>query len=382
MTSLLKHKRVEFSELFYDLVFVYAISKTTALIHHLHHGVLTVEAIASFLMALLVLVNSWMIQTVYTNRFGKNSLLNIVIMFINMGILLLVANMITNDWHGYFKAFCLAIGSLTFTLFFQYVIEYFRHDRNTNEVKSIRVLLGVTGIRTIGVLVAAFLPMEIGIGVYTTSIIGTFLAPMIMTNAETPFEVNLPHLIERISLLVIITFGEMIMGLANHFKLENFNIHSLMYFLIMLSLFMFYFGEFDHAIDNHSGQNGIFLIYSHYLIFLGLLMMTVSLDFLVEADANRLFVTIFFYIGIGLFQAAVLANGPYNKDYLRYSRRFYGIQAMFFIVAFGLSLVFLNQPTIVIFIATVFTFVMEFHFIYFYMSQTRKNLKRADWDLY
>lgn len=41
MSSLIKHKRVEFTELFYDLVFVYAISKTTALIHHLHHGVLT-----------------------------------------------------------------------------------------------------------------------------------------------------------------------------------------------------------------------------------------------------------------------------------------------------------------------------------------------------
>ena len=32
MTNLIKHKRVEFSELFYDLVFVYAISKTTAII--------------------------------------------------------------------------------------------------------------------------------------------------------------------------------------------------------------------------------------------------------------------------------------------------------------------------------------------------------------
>ena len=29
MSNLIKHKRVEYSELFYDLVFVYAISKTT-----------------------------------------------------------------------------------------------------------------------------------------------------------------------------------------------------------------------------------------------------------------------------------------------------------------------------------------------------------------
>ena len=37
MTSI-THKRVEYTELFYDLVFVYAISKTTALIHHLDNG--------------------------------------------------------------------------------------------------------------------------------------------------------------------------------------------------------------------------------------------------------------------------------------------------------------------------------------------------------
>lgn len=41
VTSLIKHKRVEFTELFYDLVFVYAISKTTSLIHHLHNGIVT-----------------------------------------------------------------------------------------------------------------------------------------------------------------------------------------------------------------------------------------------------------------------------------------------------------------------------------------------------
>lgn len=53
MSNLIKHKRVEYSELFYDLVFVYAISKTTALIHHLHHGVLSLDAIFGFLMSIL-----------------------------------------------------------------------------------------------------------------------------------------------------------------------------------------------------------------------------------------------------------------------------------------------------------------------------------------
>ena len=48
----------------------------------------------------------------------------------------------------------------------------------------------------------------------------------------------------------------------------------------MLSLFLFYFGQFDHAIDEKSNQKGLFLIYSHYPIFIGLTMMTVSMGFL------------------------------------------------------------------------------------------------------
>ena len=51
MTTLIKHKRVEFSELFYDLVFVFAISKVTTLIDHLHNGILTWNSFLDFFMA-------------------------------------------------------------------------------------------------------------------------------------------------------------------------------------------------------------------------------------------------------------------------------------------------------------------------------------------
>ena len=48
MATLIKHKRVEFSELFYDLVFVFAISKATALIHPIHNGVLAWDSLLDF----------------------------------------------------------------------------------------------------------------------------------------------------------------------------------------------------------------------------------------------------------------------------------------------------------------------------------------------
>ena len=381
MTNLIKHKRVEFTELFYDLVLVFAISKTTALIHHLHNGILTWSSLFDFFMSLLVLVNSWMIQTVYTNRYGKNSLFNMVIMFINMGLLLFISNMIGHDWQLYFHSFCWAVGTLSLTLFFQYLVEYYRKSTDAVDRKSIKGLLLMTGLRTFGVYLAALLPLNLGIYVFVLSILLTFIMPITITRKAKYFQVNLPHLIERISLLVIITFGEMIMGLANFFTIENFSIYSLLYFMIMLSLFLFYFSQFDHAIDEASNQKGIFLIYSHYPIFIGLLMITVSMSFLLNPEANHLFVTSFFYIGLGLFQAAVLANGPYNKHYLRFSKHFYFIQIALYLTALILSLIFASSPIIVVTIATILSLAIEIHFIHFYMTQTRKY-STPDWDLF
>lgn len=381
MTTLIKHKRVEFSELFYDLVFVFAISKVTTLIDHLHNGILTWNSFLDFFIATLVLIDSWMIQTDYTNRYGKNSLFNIVIMFIKMGILLFIANMIGPDWQQYFHYLCWAIGTLTLTLFFQYLVEFFRKSTDDVNRESIKGFLWITGLGSLGVYLTALLPIYVGVSVLFASILLTFIMPSILLNKDKHYQVNLPHLIERISLLVIIMFGEMITELANFFTIENFSIYSVLYFIIMISLFLFYFGQFDHAIDEKSNQKWLFLIYSHYPIFIGLMMMTVSMSFLLNPEANRLFATSFSYIGFGLFQAAVLANGPYNKDYLRYSKGFYWVQAALYLIALILSLIFASNPLIVVTIATILTLAIQIHFVHFYMTQTRKHAT-PDWDLF
>ena len=383
MTTLIKHKRVEFSELFYDLVFVFAISKVTTLIHHLHNGILTWNSFFDFFIATLVLTDSWMIQTVYTNRYGKNSLFNMVIMFIKMGLLLFIANMMGPDWQQYFHYLCWAIGTLTFTLFLQYLVEFFRKSTDDANRESIKGFLWITGLGSLGVYLAALLPLPIYVRVYIffASILLTFIMPIILLSKDKHYQVNLPHLIERISLLVIITFGEMIMELANLFTIENFSIYSVLYFIIMLSLFLFYFGQFDHAIDEKSNQKGLSLIYSHYPIFIGLLMMTVSMSFLLNPETNLLFATSFFYIGIGLFQAAVLANGPYNKHYLRYSKSYYCVQATLYLAALILSLIFASNPIIVVSITTILALAIAIHSIYFYMTQTKKH-STPYWELF
>ena len=381
MTTLIKHKRVEFSELFYDLVFVFAISKATALIHPLHSGVVAWDSLLDFFISVMVIINSWMIQTIYTNRYGTNSLFNMVIMFINMGLMLFMSNMIGYNWQQWFYYTCWAVGTLTLTLFFQYLVEFFRESTDNTDRESIKGFLWLTGLGSLGVYLAALFPIYVGVYIFIASILLTFIVPIILITKDEHFQVNLPHLIERVSLLVIITFGEMVVGLASFFTVENFSIYSVLNFVIMLSLFLFYFGEFDHAIDEGSSQKGLFVIYSHYPIFIGLMLMTVSMGYLLNPEANLLVAISFFYIGIGLFQAAVLANGPYNKNYLRYPRSYYCAQATLYLAALILSLLFASNPITVLSIATIFALAIAIHFIYFYVTQNKKYSK-SNWGFF
>ena len=48
-------------------------------------------------MTTFVLVDAWMLHTAFTNQYGKNSFLNLPIMFVKMMILLVFAGMIVED---------------------------------------------------------------------------------------------------------------------------------------------------------------------------------------------------------------------------------------------------------------------------------------------
>lgn len=376
MASIIHHKRVEFTELFYDLVFVYAISKLTGLIHHLHYGVVPQEAIIVFLFSLLVLVNSWMIQMVFTNRFGKNSPLNMLVMFTNMGLLLYISNMISTEWQDNYHAFCFAVGTLSLTLFLQYLIEYFRKGIAPETKQSIRSFLWMTGLRTFAVYLAALLPLEIGSPIYVAGVLITFIMPITQTRKGSHFSINLPHLIERLSLLVIIIFGEMIMGLTAFFTRETFSFQSVCYFAIMALLFLYYFGQFDHVIEETQEKNGIFIIYSHYPIFIGLIMITVSMSFLADSEVIHQFATNFLYAGIGLFLLGVLYNSRFNKKQYQFPESYYFYtQNLIFVGGFAVSAFIAPTPTFVSLVTAVTLLLLEAHFIYFYLKNTDEKIK-------
>lgn len=118
-------KRVSLIELFYDLVFVYMVFRATEMIHHLHNGIVGLPVLGIFAIVVIVFINSWMVQMVFTNRHGKISGTNVIFSFVDMAILLYMSNSfsITFDWH--LAIFFIAAGLLSLTLCIQYVLVYF-----------------------------------------------------------------------------------------------------------------------------------------------------------------------------------------------------------------------------------------------------------------
>lgn len=54
------NKRVSKIALFYDLVFVYMISKTTEILHHLEHGLVSPTSFALFaLIVIIFIIHGW-----------------------------------------------------------------------------------------------------------------------------------------------------------------------------------------------------------------------------------------------------------------------------------------------------------------------------------
>lgn len=372
MSSLIHHKRVEFTELFYDLVFVFAISKMTGLIHHLDDGILPFFHFVTFLTALILLVNTWMVQTIFTNRYGKNSLFNMLIMFVDMGLLMLISNSFTTNWQGIFHNFSLIVSLLSGTLFLQYAVQYIQ-SKTEPDRQLIKSFLYMLGIRTGGVFIASLLPYKIGIGIYFAAIFISFIMPIFTRKSMSQVPINFPHLVERIALLVIITFGEMIVGIADFFQTDTFGLHSILFLFMVVLLFLIYFGEFDHALDESLNTLGLRLIYSHYLIFSGILMLTVSMTFLTEHEANHLFVVGFLYTGLFAFLLAIILNGVYNKPAYKWTRSYRIVYWGLFGLGLLGSLIFANSPLMVTSITTATIFLIWIHFIRFYIKNHRQS---------
>ncbi|MFM0816932.1 low temperature requirement protein A [Streptococcus suis] len=344
----IKHKKVELTELFYDLVYVYTISQLTSIIHHAHQGVVSLQSFFNFSVGLIIFINSWMVQTVFTNRFGSNSLRNIIFMFLQMICLLVASSAVAGDWQTSFVWIFLPMAIISLLLLVQYILEYFQTSNDADR-SLMKQFFYILGLRSVMLFLSLFFPYEIGMWIALVGILTTWLLPGLLSDPNRGFvsadlsPINFPHLIERLSLLVIITFGESLIGISEHFSPENFSWESIAIFITLTNLFMVYIVEVDHLLDVEREETGIRAIYSHYPILFGLSLITIALSFFGNGDMNAQYTVFYFYGGLVLFMLGLLQHNAYNKQGRILSKQFHITQLLLISIGFGISLLVFTQ---------------------------------------
>lgn len=321
-------KPVGMFELFYDLVFVYAISRITAMIHHPVNGSIPLVTFLQFLLVVIVVMQIWLYQVIYFNRYSKNQFLDIGSLVLNMFVAVYLANNINTEWRITFHYFNIAMAAMILILFCQYLFV----KADNNDKQAFLIILGLEFILIILGLISGY---PVGIYFCISGYIVGFILPLFLKGMFKAERVNFPHLVERVSLIVIIAFGEAIVNLTSYFNSKTPLVYAAFLFLSLVLMFASYVVLSDELIDHHQISKGFILMYSHIAIVVAILLSTVAILYLQMQNINKTFLFFLIIFSIALYYFSLAINQVYNKSECRFSIR--NLLTLLLIFALGVS---------------------------------------------
>ena len=321
-------KPVGMFELFYDLVFVYAISRITAMIHHPVNGSIPLVTFLQFLLVVIVVMQIWLYQVIYFNRYSKNRFLDIGGLVLNMFVAVYLANNINTEWRITFHYFNIAMAVMILILFCQYL--FVKADNNDKQA-----FLIILGLEFILIIVGLIIGYPVGIYFCISGYIVGFILPLFLKGMFKAERVNFPHLVERVSLIVIIAFGEAIVNLTSYFNSKTPLVYAAFLFLSLVLMFASYVVLSDELIDHHQISKGFILMYSHIAIVVAILLSTVAILYLQVQNINKTFLFFLIIFAMALYYFSLAINQVYNKRECRFSIR--NLLTFLLIFALGVS---------------------------------------------
>lgn len=338
--QILKKEVTEF-ELFYDLIFAYAISRITAILYLGTDQMFSLKNIGEFLILTLVFWTIWTYQTVFMNRFSIKNRINALFLFFDMFWVIILAQSIDIS----FEKTHFTFAGATSLLFFSIALQYYLKMRSTEDEVIKKLCSQLIGVLCISGLLGFITIIPLGsytsrLILYVISIFITAFFPIVMKKGLQGFPTNFEHLTERYSLFTLLLFGEAIIAVASTIAYNYISIGSLLFFLIIVVMFLFYNTVYKSAIDQEKETAGLVLIHSHYFVFVGLGMSVILYENFVASEINSLFFVLALAVSLLLFLGGTLANMmAYSKneyDYLPFISK----NAIYFIgwVAAGLLL--------------------------------------------
>ena len=320
-----EERKVEYSELIYDLIFVYIIGRNNSLLHDVSGGFVAPAMFLAYILCTLAVIQIWNFTTFYINMYGRNGLRDHVFMFINMYLLYFMAEGTRVHWQEYRVQNHAAWAAILINIGMQYLIEYRNHKNSESEKGIIKrmafVLFGEAAIVLAAVPVYYITGAELALAAILFGIFVTMLSGRKNRTASVDFA----HLSERAMLYVVFTFGEMIIAISSYFEgRTNFNTiyFSLMAFLIVVGLFLSYGTFYDNILDREMKTSGMGYMLIHVFLIFALNNITAALEFMHSEEVELWPKIIFLISSFLIYYAFLFMTGKYAKLKCRPSKAF------------------------------------------------------------
>ncbi|MFN3429755.1 MAG: low temperature requirement protein A [Candidatus Sericytochromatia bacterium] len=270
-------------ELFFDLVFVVAITEVA----HLLHKPLDDTTFVLYLLLYVPIYWAWVGHTVYANRFDTDDLFFRLATFGMMVAALCMAVPISTITEGGTEVY--AAGYLAARLLL--IALYARAWWHLPEARPMTswYLLGF-GAAASCWIASLFVPPPARYLLWVAGLTIDFVTPWIKRRMLSQYPLHQEHFPERMGLFTIIVLGESIIateaGLSSVKPEGPWITTAIMGFMVMASIWWLYFTFVQHAKLDKALRNGLAYIYVHLPLTIGISMLAVAIGHLVKEAAK------------------------------------------------------------------------------------------------
>lgn len=283
-----EHRHATWLELFYDLVFVVAVSQVA---HNLYENV-SLTGFLGFVFLFMPIWWAWIGTTFYSNRFDSDDIGHRLLTGVQM---VAIAALAVNIHHGLDETsngFALAYAAGRAVL----VVEYLRAAKHIPLARSLATRYA-TGFAIAASLwfLSAFVPTPQRFIVWVLGLIVDFATPLTARKLQAGLPPHLEHLPERFGLFTIIVLGEAIIAVVDGVSEQQWDLSSavsaVLGFMVAFSLWWLYFDNIDGSALRSAGLSGrleVFQVwlYGHLPLVIGLAGAGVGVERIIMSETG------------------------------------------------------------------------------------------------
>lgn len=309
----MEKKEVSMTELFFDLIFVYILSTINQTAESISHNLISLEGLGKSFMLFLVFFSIWVYRTLLVNRFFNQKWYQYMFVFIDMYLIVILSKAINGDFQQTFLPFVLMSALVYLSIFIQYLINYKFANAQVDE-KLIAAYTAGLLLTIIFSIISVVLPSPINFWVYFIGILTVAVFPILFYKISYQNPIFFNHLTERLSLLVILLFGEGLVLLIQNIELSHLNILYALCFAFITCLFIIYVYHYKTTDKNTVSKTGFTTIYMHLLLIFSLDMMFLMMNKLLSHENLNVFEIYGFILFLILFIVSISTNMGLHKE--------------------------------------------------------------------